>query len=318
MKSGFSFSPAFFISVPPRPVAGLTGYVTNGGSNNILIFDKRTGEVAGVIATEGGPAGMALDQRGLKAYVALPSADAIEVVDVIAGEITDRIRLTMGDRPRELALTPDGKTLLSVNGGSNSVSFIDTASLAEQARVTVGNGPASVLIDPSGRRAYVFNNLSSTVSVIDIANRALVTTIGTDPGPLRGQFNSLGDTFYVIHEWSPYVSVIDRRETFRQEDERRHGPGVDKDRYEYGLVYMGRIRDRQVGVYDPNALVPVDYLDAAGGRRLHDHRRRHEQPAHGQSRDDERVVVANLISKKTLSVIDVGEAPYWVTVMGER
>ena len=28
VKSGFSFRPDFFISIPPRPVSGLTGYVT--------------------------------------------------------------------------------------------------------------------------------------------------------------------------------------------------------------------------------------------------------------------------------------------------
>jgi hypothetical protein len=30
------------------------------------------------------------------------------------------------------------------------------------------------------------------------------------------------------------------------------------------------------------------------------------------------VVAINLISNKTLSAIDVGEEPYWVSVMGER
>jgi YVTN family beta-propeller protein len=317
VRSGFGFSPAFFVSVPARPVAGLTGYVTNGGSNNVLIFDKGTGQVAGVIATEGGPAGMALDQRGLKAYVALPSADAIEVIDVIAGEITDRIRLTMGDRPRELALTADGKTLLCANAGSNTVSFIDAASLGERMRVFVGNGPASILIDPSGVRAYVFNNLASTISVLDVANKALVTTVGTDPGPLRGQFNSQGNTFDVISEWSPYMSVINAGNLSVKRMNVALGLASIKIDTNSGLVYMGRVHDPQVGIYDPNALVPVDYVDAGGAVAY--------MTIDGDmnnlvmvSPELRRVVVANLISKRTLWAIDVGEDPYWVTVMGER
>jgi YVTN family beta-propeller protein len=118
------------------------------------------------------------------------------------------LRLNTGDRPQELALTSDGKVLLSVNNGSNSVSFINPVSLFEMARITVGNGPQSVLIDPTGRRAFVFNTLSGTVTVLDIPYRGVVATIATDPGPLRGQFNRSGDRLYVIHELSSYLTVM--------------------------------------------------------------------------------------------------------------
>jgi YVTN family beta-propeller protein len=317
MRTHFSFMPDFAISIPPKPVSGLTGYVTNNGSNTIIVFDKKAGEVAGVIATQGGPAGMALDQSGLKAYVALPTADAVEVVDVIASEITDRIRLTLGDRPGDVALTPDGKTLLCSNTGSNTVSFIDTASLVERGRVTVGNGPGWVVIDPLGRRAYVLNRMSSSVSVLDIANRGLVTTIGTDPSPLQGGIDSQGDTLFVIHEWSPYVSVIDTAKLSVKRTAVTMGLRSIKIDTVTGLIYMGKTGDSSVGAYDPNALVPVDYIQAPGEVA--------DMTIDGDmdnlimvSPDSMRLAIANLISKKTLSIIDVGEAPYRVTVMGGR
>ena len=189
--------------------------------------------------------------------------------------------------PRNSPSRPTGKPSCPLNTGSNTVSFIDTASLAEQGRVTVGNGPAWVVIDPLGRRAYVLNRLSSSVSVLDIANRALVTTIGTDPSPLQGRINRQGDTLYVIHEWSPYVSVIDTGKLSVKRMPVTMGLRSIKIDTVTGLIYMGRIGDRSVGAYDPNALVPVDYIEAAGERRRHDHRRRHEQPDHGQSGFDE-------------------------------
>jgi len=68
---------------------------------------------------------MALDQRTKRAYVALSGEDEVDVIDVANGEVVDRIKLSGGDRPRELALTPDGRTLLVVNTGSNTVSIID-------------------------------------------------------------------------------------------------------------------------------------------------------------------------------------------------
>ena len=84
-----------------------------------------------------------------------------------------------------------------------------------------------------------------------------------------------------------------------------------------GLVYMGRMGERSVGVYDPNSLVSVDYIEVGGGVT--------DMVIDGDmnnlimvSPDSMKVTIVNLISKKTLSVTDVGENPYRVTVMGGR
>jgi YVTN family beta-propeller protein len=318
LKTGFSFSPAFSVFMPARPIAGLTGYATNSGSNNISVFNKRTGQVTGVIATRGGPTGMALDQRGRKAYVALPGQDMIEVIDVNVGEVMDRIMLNTGDRPRELALTPDGRVLLSANTGSNTVSVIETPTLFESRRITVGNGPNSILVDPSGRRAYVFNSLASSISVLDIPNKALLTTISTDPGPLRGQFNKRGDRFYVIHELSSYLSIIDGR-TLSTVKRVNVGMGMNFIKVDTvtDLLYMGRTRDATVGVYEPNSFVPMDYIRTDGGTRYLtidvDENNLVMVGAHLP-----RLTNTNLVSRKSVVTLDIGDAPYWVTVMGER
>jgi YVTN family beta-propeller protein len=72
---------------------------------------------------------------------------------MMQAEVVNRLRLNSGDRPRELALTPDGRTLLCVNTGSNTVSFIDPGSFIEVGRINVGKNPNSILIDQTGRRA---------------------------------------------------------------------------------------------------------------------------------------------------------------------
>jgi len=318
LSTGFSFTPVFSVVMPPRPIASLTGYATNAGSNDITVFDKRAGQVTGVIAARGAPAGMALDQRNRKAYVALPGQDTVEVIDVNVGEVTDRLLLNIGDRPRELALTPDGRTLLSANAGSNTVSVIEMPMLFESRRITVGNGPRSILVDPSGRRAYVFNSLASSISVLDIPNKALVTTISTDPGPLRGQFNRRGDRFYVIHELSSYLSIIDAR-TLSTVKRVQVGMGMSYIKVDTvtDLVYMGRVRDTTVGVYEPNSFVPMDYIrtDAGTSYLTIDGE---ENTLVMVGAQPPRLTTANLISRKRVSLLDIGDAPYWVTMMGER
>ena len=318
ISGGFSFSPVFSMVIPAKPILSLTGYVTNLNSNNITVFDKKLRKALAVIVTGRGPAGMAFDQRLGRAYVALSGDDRIEIIDITAGEVIDRIRLNTGDQPQELALTPDGKILLAANRGSNTVSLIDPFSLFELGRVEVGKEPHSILIHPNGRRAFVFNTLSSTISVIDIPNRAVAVTITTDPGPLRGQLNRRGDRLYVIHEWSSYLTVLDPSSlSVLRRFAVRIGMTSIKVDTQTDLVYIGRGRDTVVEVYDPFSFVPVDSINT-GGSITYMTIDGDENNMYLVNPDMKSLMVSSLLRKRIMSEIDVGEGPYWVTMMGER
>ena len=58
---GFRFSPVFSMMIPARPIPSLTGYVSNLGSHNVTVFDKKLNKVLAVIVT-GGVRRMALNQ----------------------------------------------------------------------------------------------------------------------------------------------------------------------------------------------------------------------------------------------------------------
>jgi YVTN family beta-propeller protein len=318
VDTGFGFSPAFSLFFPDRPPTNLVGFVANTGSNDITVFNKKSLQVYDVIVTGRGPAGMALDQRSRKAYVALSGEDGIDVIDVAAGNISDRIRLYPGDEPREVALTPDGRTLLSANTGSNTVSVIDADSRFELTRIHVGNGPRSVAIEPTGRRAFAFNTLSNTISVLDIPTRSLITTIGVDPGPVRGQFNRRGDRLYVIHETSPYIVVINPNLlTVVGRFPVRSGMRSVKVDPNTDLVYLGKVRDFAVGLYDPFAFAPVGFV-GTGAAIVQMTADGDENHLFMVSPDRKSVLVANLTSRRIVGEIDVGDDPYWVTMMGER
>jgi DNA-binding beta-propeller fold protein YncE len=198
------------------------------------------------------------------------------------------------------------------------VSFIDPTSLIEVSRIKVGNGPNSVLIDSTGRRAYVFNTMARTISVIDIPNKIVLTTIATDPSPLRGQFNKRGDKIYVIHEWSSYLSVIDPLSlSVARRFQVRMGMESLKVDTNMDLIYLGRKNDTVVEAYDPFSFVPVDFINTGGGINY--------MTIDGQENNlyminpgMKTLLSSNLISKKMVFIIDVGDSPYWVTVMGER
>ena len=54
----------------------------------------------------------------------------------------------MGARPWGIALTPDGRRLVSANGSSGDVTVLDTDTFALLGKVTVGHGPWGVVVGP--------------------------------------------------------------------------------------------------------------------------------------------------------------------------
>jgi YVTN family beta-propeller protein len=318
MEGGFRFLPTFAAFRPDRPPITAVGFVANSRSNTITLFDKRSLQVFDALAAGREPSGMALDQRTRRAYVALTGEDSIAVLDVLAGTLAERIRLAPGDEPRELALTPDGKVLLSANTASNMVSIIDTVSRVEVARVRVGNGPSSILVEPTGRQAFVLNTASSTISILDIPARTVIRTIAAESGPVRGQFNRRGDRLYVIHETSPYVLVVNpgtlaavgRFLVRSSMDAIQVDPNTD-------LVYLGRKRDVIVGLYEPLSFAAIGFVDTGGGIA--------HMAVDGDTNalflvcpETRSVLAASLIRKGKIGEFDVGDGPYWIAVMGER
>lgn len=318
VSPGFTFSPVLVAMTPTRPIADHMGFASTPGGNAIAVFDKDLGQVVSAIDVCAGPAGMALDQHRRRLYVACAKDDEVRSLDVASGELVDRARLTPGDRPGELALTPDGSTLISVNAGSNSISFYDALSLVRRERVNVGSGPSSVVVEPSGRRAFVLNTLSSSISVIDLAAHALTATLSTESSPLRAQFSSRGDRLYVIHDRSPYMTVFDSRQlTLVTRARLRTGVSalaVDTVR---DLICVAGDGDASVDVYDPNALMPVYSLRSRNGASfmVFDPEQNDLYLVSARTRT---VAVARLSTRKLMSEMDVADAPYGVAVMGGK
>lgn len=264
------------------------------------------------------PSGMVLDSRGMKAYVALSGDDSIGVIDLLSNAAIDSVRLRSGDSPRELALTPDGGTLLVANAGSRTVSVLNVPSLAEASRIDVGESPQSVIVGEAGKRAYVFNMQSDSISVIDVPTRSVLTTISTDPRPIRGQLNRKGDRLYVIHENSPFLTVID---AVSFAVVRRGFIGGGAIALEVGSpieqIFLSKKLGAEVEVYDPVSFAPRYFLKT-GGEVTYMTIDEEENTLALVLPDSKSLKILNLISKQTVVEIDLGTEPFRVSLMGER
>lgn len=99
------------------------------------------------------PLNLAWSLDGSRLYVALHLADRVRVFDLDGTIVGD---VASGRRPAQIALSPDGRTLVVANRGDGTLSLIDTATLRERSRLDLGAAhPHGVAFDGSGTRAYV-------------------------------------------------------------------------------------------------------------------------------------------------------------------
>jgi YVTN family beta-propeller protein len=318
ITSAIHFTPGFSLKKPGRILINLTGYVSNSDSNLVSVFDKQTTRVVNTIATGWGPKGMALDQKRARAYVAISRDDAIEVYDVFKGDMINSLRLNLGDEPIDLALTPDGRTLVSVNHSSNTLSIIDPISMFEITRVQVGQGPTSVAVDPSGFKAYVMNTSSSTISVVDLTQRTVSVTIGVEGSPLQGAFNPAGDNLYVITRDTANLLVIDpSRLTLIRKIFVGTGALSLKVDFSTGLVLVGKKFGGEITVVEPSSSMFIDTIEVKGKAAFMTIDRQ-EHTLFVILPGKRLLQKINLTSKRIVAEIDLYQGAYQVVVMGEN
>jgi DNA-binding beta-propeller fold protein YncE len=209
--------------------------------------DGTTGAIAAVIELGiCGPVGMAVAPDG--AHLLVSSAEAagaedggveIAVVELATHRVLAPIRLRDGGgepcrrdnphpdygrfpNPNGIAMAPSG-VLLTANGGTDDVGFVDLATRTELARVPVQSGGFGISVSPDGRLAAVAAResmrtgaLGNTVSVLDIAARREVfrARVGTDDDsvgtrPFVAAFTPDGARLVVSCFGSGTVSLVD-------------------------------------------------------------------------------------------------------------
>jgi PQQ-dependent catabolism-associated beta-propeller protein len=103
-------------------------------------------EIPGVNEESIQPVGVKHTKNGKYTFVALGPANRIAVIDQKSKEVVKY--LLVGQRVWQLAFSNDQKTLLSTNGVSNDVSFINVEKLKVEKSVKVGRFPWGVVVSP--------------------------------------------------------------------------------------------------------------------------------------------------------------------------
>src|SRR5260221_7777895 len=107
-----------------------------------------------------------------------------------------------------MGLSPDHRTIAVVSIGSNSVTFIDTATNAVKHVAYVGRSPHEAFFTPDGKEVWVTVRGENYVSVLDGATYEEKTRIIVPGGPGMQIFSPDGKYGYVCSSFNPETAVI--------------------------------------------------------------------------------------------------------------
>ena len=107
-----------------------------------------------------------------------------------------------------LGFSPDGRTLAVVAIGSNSVSFLDTATNAVKATTYLGRSPHEAFFTPDGRELWVTVRGENYIAVLDTKTYTEKSRIKVDNGPGMQIFSPDGKYGYVCSSFTAQTVVI--------------------------------------------------------------------------------------------------------------
>lgn len=108
-----------------------------------------------------------------------------------------------------LGFSPDGRTLAVVSIGSNSVTWIDTATNTVKHTTYVGRSPHEAFFTPDGKEVWVTVRGEDYISVLDPATYEEKARLKTPGGPGMTIFSPDGKYGYVCSSFNPDLVVFD-------------------------------------------------------------------------------------------------------------
>ena len=107
-----------------------------------------------------------------------------------------------------MGYSPDHRTLAVVSIGSNSVTFIDTATNSVKHVTYVGRSPHEAFFTPDGREVWVTVRGENYIAVLDAKTFAEKTRIITPNGPGMQIFSPDGKYGYICSSFNPETDVV--------------------------------------------------------------------------------------------------------------
>lgn len=218
------------------------------------------GSPLGEVALDGAPTGIA--RSGAQLFVSDWYNARIWVIEAMSLTVTDT--LTTGAAPAGLAVSPDGRWLVSADRDADQLSVFDLPSGALHRSIPVGTRPFAVTFDAAGR-VYAGNVGDDSVSVVDPDTGARIALLPTGKRPYGVAFAA--DRIFVTNQYGDTLSVFDSAfQPVATIDAGEYPEGIAA--YDQGRkVIVANWMSDTVTTFDAATLEPLADYDAAEGPR---------------------------------------------------
>jgi YVTN family beta-propeller protein len=115
----------------------------------------------------------------------------------------------VGQVPKYVATTPDGRLVLVTNWCSYDLSVLSPRTLKQLRRVSLGTYPRGIAVDPRSRTAYVAVMGSTRIAVVDLRSFAVRWIEGVGGGPRHLVIDPAGRWLYATLNGEGRVAKID-------------------------------------------------------------------------------------------------------------
>lgn len=117
----------------------------------------------------------------------------------------------VGQVPKYVATTPDGRLVLVANWCSYDLSVLSARTLKQLRRVRLGTYPRGIAVDPRSRAAYVAVMGSTRIAVVDLRSFTVGWIQGVGSGPRHLVIDPAGRWLYATLNGEGRVAKIDLR-----------------------------------------------------------------------------------------------------------
>jgi len=158
-------------------------YVTMQESDELIAVDLATQTIRWRQPTGSLPADVYLTADDRHAYVALTGGDSVQVFDV-SGKTPSLVKtIKTGAAAHAFRALGDKRHVFVSNRVVNTVSLIDTQSMAVVFNINVPGGPDCMEVSADGKSLLVTSRWAKKLSIVDIAARKVVRQINVGRSP---------------------------------------------------------------------------------------------------------------------------------------
>ncbi len=194
-------------------------YMPLGQGNQVIEIDATTHKIKrsfsgvtnahGLVSTADGEYLIAgsLDQKPLKTGQPKTTPNSqLYLIHPAHGHVMSTIPVS--GATHHLAITKDGKYVISSHPAGGNVSFYDIANNKIARYVKTGFGPNDIVISKDGSKAYVSNSGSNSITEIDLKTFKTLRTLKSGPAPAHMVISKNGETLFVVNPRVGKISFV--------------------------------------------------------------------------------------------------------------